>query len=151
MRLLSDDTEKMQSAKCKISNQLKRTLRVLPLIRLASQATFPQGGRLSKSVAFCGENLNERVAQSKDKRIKPKNNVSLPRKSAKQKITCHPERRKRHSAAFSQSNPTQGRAALRSNDGIYERPPCHPERSTANELTQLQNGYSRGAQSKFCG
>ena len=27
---------------------------------------------------------------------------------------------------------------------------CHPERSTANELTQLQNGYSRGAQSKFC-
>ena len=27
---------------------------------------------------------------------------------------------------------------------------CHPERSTANELTQLPNGYSRGAQSKFC-
>jgi hypothetical protein len=86
----------------KISNQLKRTLRVLPLIRLAAQATFPQGGRLSKSVAFCGENLNDRVVQSKDKRIKKKTT-------------------------------------------------CHPERSTANELTQLQNGYSRGAQSKFCG
>ena len=27
---------------------------------------------------------------------------------------------------------------------------CHPERSTAKGSMQLENGYSRGAQSKFC-
>ena len=99
---------KVQNAKCKMENTSSP----------ASVGSFPRGGSLSKSgaksVAFCGENLNERVAQSKYNRIKRKNNVSLPRKSAKQKITCH------------------------------------PERSTANKGKHLPNGYSRGAQSKFC-